>query len=62
MSGSKQYLLDANVFIEAKNTYYGFVLCPGFWNALIVQHQKRNVFGIDRVLAELVDEADELRD
>jgi hypothetical protein len=25
------YLLDSNVFIEAKNRYYAFDLCPGFW-------------------------------
>lgn len=30
-----QYLLDANVFIEAKNRYYGFDFCPAFWNWLI---------------------------
>lgn len=28
------YLLDANVFIEAKNRYYGFDLAPGFWDWL----------------------------
>ena len=26
------YLLDANVFIEAKNRYYAFDICPGFWD------------------------------
>ena len=25
------YLLDANVFIEAKNHYYRFEVCPAFW-------------------------------
>jgi hypothetical protein len=25
------YLLDANVFIQAKNSYYGFDICPAFW-------------------------------
>ncbi|MBF0436614.1 MAG: DUF4411 family protein [Magnetococcales bacterium] len=24
------FLLDSNVFIEAKNRYYGFDICPGF--------------------------------
>lgn len=28
------FLLDANVFIEAKNRYYGFDICPGFWRWL----------------------------
>jgi Domain of unknown function (DUF4411) len=25
------YLLDSNVLKEAKNRYYGFAICPGFW-------------------------------
>lgn len=27
-----KYLFDANVFIEAKNRYYAFDICPGFWD------------------------------
>lgn len=27
-----KYLLDTNVFIEAKNRYYAFDICPGFWS------------------------------
>lgn len=27
-----KYLFDANVFIEAKNHYYAFDICPGFWD------------------------------
>lgn len=27
-----RFLLDANVFIEAKNRYYAFDICPGFWS------------------------------
>ena len=26
-----RYLLDANVFIQAKNLHYGFDFCPAFW-------------------------------
>lgn len=26
------YLLDSDTFIQAKNLYYGFDICPGFWN------------------------------
>lgn len=25
------YLLDANVFIQAKNLHYGMDFCPAFW-------------------------------
>ena len=28
------YLLDANVFIAAKNLHYGFDFCPAFWDWL----------------------------
>lgn len=62
MSGSKRYVLDANVFIEAKNGYYAFNLCPGFWRALIAQHKRGRVCSIDKVLDELVHERDELSD
>jgi hypothetical protein len=27
-----RYLFDTNVFIEAKNRYYAFDICPGFWD------------------------------
>ncbi|MEH2510151.1 hypothetical protein V1291_001505 [Nitrobacteraceae bacterium AZCC 1564] len=27
-----KYLFDSNVFIEAKNRYYAFDICPGFWD------------------------------
>jgi len=54
MSGSNQYVLDANVFIEAKNKYYSFNLCPGFWKALIAEHERKCVSSIDRVRNELV--------
>ena len=29
------YLLDANVFIQAKNLHYGLDFCPAFWDWLI---------------------------
>ncbi|MGB7295220.1 MAG: DUF4411 family protein [Candidatus Aminicenantales bacterium] len=54
MSGNKRYALDANVFIEAKNKYYGFDVCPGFWRALVVEHSKGYIVSIDRVRDELV--------
>jgi len=62
MSASKRYVLDANVFISAKNTYYAFEICPGFWRALIAQHDNKRVFSIDRVLDELIEEGDKLSD
>lgn len=43
------YLLDTNVFIQAKNLYYGFDVCPGFWQWLEQKHAERQVFSISRV-------------
>lgn len=54
------YLLDSNIFIQAKNEYYGFDLCPGFWHWLKQQNQKGTVFSIDRVQAELKSFSDDL--
>jgi hypothetical protein len=62
MSDGKRYVLDANVFIEAHQRYYGFDICPGFWLALARQHEKKRVFSIDKVKAELVRGKDPLSD
>ncbi len=34
---AKLYLIDANVMLEAANTYYSFQHVPGFWNWLARQ-------------------------
>ncbi|NEQ51014.1 MAG: DUF4411 family protein [Leptolyngbya sp. SIO3F4] len=56
------YLLDANIFIQAKNEYYGFDLCPGFWNWLEQKSKAGEVFSIENVKKELTDGQDELSD
>jgi hypothetical protein len=48
-----QYLLDANVFIQAKNLHYGLDFCPGFWDWLLAANQAGRVFSIERVEDEL---------
>ena len=48
------YLLDANVFIQAHRRYYAFDLCPGFWSCLPAQHATGNVLSIDKVKTELL--------
>ena len=60
MSAGKRYVLDADVFIQARRMHYPFDICPGFWNALIRQHRLGNLCSIDQVKAELVDEDDQL--
>lgn len=32
------YLLDADVFIRAKNLHYGFDFCPAFWESLVTEN------------------------
>jgi hypothetical protein len=54
------YLLDANVFIQAKNLHYGLDFCPAFWDWLIVNNQQQKVFSIERVGDEIEAGNDEL--
>ena len=54
MSTTRLYLLDSDVFIAAKNSYYAFTICPGFWDSLIHHHEEGNICSIDRVRGELL--------
>lgn len=56
------YLLDANVFVTAKNAHYGFDFVPGFWDWLIVNHSAGKICSIDKVGQELLRGHDELAD
>jgi hypothetical protein len=47
------YLLDANVFIQAKNLHYGFDFCPAFWEWLVRKNLAKQVFSIDKVAVEI---------
>lgn len=54
------FLLDTNVFIQAKNTYYSFEICPGFWSSVLGRFKSGDLFSIERVRDELVHLKDEL--
>lgn len=54
------YLLDANVFIQAKNLHYGFDFCPAFWEWVDASNAERKVFSIDKVRDELLAGIDDL--
>lgn len=54
------YLLDADVFIRAKNLHYGLDFCPAFWEWLIAQNRAGRVFSIEKVGDEVQAVADEL--
>lgn len=54
------YLLDSNTLIQAKNEYYAFDLCPGFWDWIDREFAASNLFSIERVKTELQDGNDDL--
>lgn len=54
------YLLDANVFIQAKNLHYGLDFCPAFWEWLIINNTAGRVFCIEKVGDEIAAGADDL--
>lgn len=56
------YLLDANVFIQAKNLQYGFDFCPAFWDWLKQKNTIGTVFSIQPIGDELLAGDDELAD
>ncbi len=56
------YLLDANVFIQAKNLHYGFDFCPAFWDWLVEQNRAGKVASIEKIADELHAGEDDLAD
>ena len=54
------YLLDADVFIRAKNLHYGLDFCPAFWEWLIQGNAAGKVFSVEKVGDEVQAVADEL--
>ena len=56
------YLLDTNVFVQARNLYYGMDFCPAFWDWLIAKHAEGQVFSVKKVYDEIAAGNDELVD
>lgn len=54
------YLLDANVFIQAKNLHYGLDFCPAFWDWLVAKNATDQVISIEKVGDEIDAGDDEL--
>lgn len=48
-----KYLIDANVFIQAKDMYYRFDFCGGFWDWMKAAHAAGHVCSCRKVLNEL---------
>ncbi len=54
MTRPSTYLLDSDVLIAAKNTYYAFEICPGFWKGILREYEHGKVYSIDPVRTELL--------
>jgi hypothetical protein len=55
MNLNSRFLIDSNVFIQAKNFHYRFGFCQGFWQWLTEAHHAGLIFSIDKVRQELND-------
>ncbi len=56
------YLLDADVFIRAKNLHYGMDFCPAFWQWLVERNSAGQVFSVEKVGDEVQAIDDDLSD
>jgi hypothetical protein len=54
MTNPAPFLLDSDVFIAAKNAYYAFDICPGFWNGVLRAYELSGIRSLDRVRGELL--------
>jgi hypothetical protein len=54
------YLLDTDVFIQAKNLHYAFDFCPAFWQWIDEGHAAGSVLSIEKVQGELIGGDDDL--
>jgi len=55
-----RYVLDANTLIQAKNEYYAFDICPGFWDWLDAANAAGEVSSIEPIADELRKGKDDL--
>jgi Domain of unknown function (DUF4411) len=54
MTAPAPFVLDSDVFIAAKNAYYAFDICPGFWKGVLRAFQVGRVQSLDRIRSELL--------
>ncbi|PIT19395.1 hypothetical protein BGI35_11245 [Snodgrassella communis] len=48
-----KFLIDTNVFIQAKNFHYQFCFCEQFWNLILDLHERSILYSVKSVLNEL---------
>lgn len=54
------YLIDSDVFIQAKNLHYGFDFCPAFWDWIVAANTAGTVFSVQKIRSELAAGNDDL--
>ena len=59
-AGTRTFLLDSNILIGAKRSYYAFDLCPGFWDAIRHGHRQGRILSTKRVQKEIAVGEDDL--
>lgn len=59
MNENPSYIIDSDVLISAKNRYYSFDICPGFWHSLIHNFQADRVHSLDKIRQELLAGSDD---
>ena len=52
------YILDSDVFISAKDRYYRFDICPGFWHWLDAANKSGKLMSVKAVRKELMSRSD----
>lgn len=55
------YLIDSDVFIQAKDRHYGLDFCPAFWDWLLAANGDGRVFSVEQVGDELAGHDDALK-
>ena len=54
------HVLDANCFMESKDRFYRFAVCPGYWDWLVRANQVGKVYSVVQLQQELVSGGGEL--
>ena len=57
---SNVMILDSNAFIEQKNRFYAFDICPGFWEFVIDDFESGNAMSVTHVRNEILGGSDAL--
>jgi len=56
-----QYVIDANIFIQAARSYYSFEFAQPFWNKLRDFGKEGRIVSVDKVLDEIMEGNDQLK-